>query len=268
VPEGDNVWRTARSLHATLAGQVLLRSDFRVPKLATLDLAGNTVDEVVSRGKHLLMRTAGPAGELSIHSHLLMDGSWRIYAPGQRWNKPAFQARVVLETKPATAVGFLLGILEVIPTAEEAEAVGHLGPDLLGPDWDAEEALRRLRSDPERGIGLALLDQRNLAGVGNVYRCELCFLAGVHPLAKVAQVPDLPRIVQLAKTLLEANKDRNRRNTVGGPAGRNASPVWVYGRAGQPCLRCRTPVVHTKLGETELTERDLYFCPRCQPETI
>jgi len=267
VPEGDNVWRTARDLHRALAGQELTDTDFRVPRFATADLAGNTVQAALARGKHLLIRTAGPAGELSIHSHLKMEGSWRIYRPGERWNKPAFQARIVLRTARATAVGFLLGILELLPTAEEAKAVGHLGPDLLGPDWDAAEALRRLRAQPERPIGLALLDQRNLAGIGNVYRAELCFLTGVHPLAAVATVPDLERLVRLAKTLLEANKDR-RRITTGGPAGRNASPYWVYGRACKPCLRCRTPIVYTKLGENVLTERDLYFCPHCQPETI
>jgi endonuclease VIII len=268
VPEGDTVWRTAGVLHRALAGQELTASDFRVPRYATADLAGNTVDEAVSRGKHLLIRTSGPAGALSIHSHLKMEGSWRVYAPDQRWNKPAFQARIVLRTAQATAVGFLLGILDLLPTAEEGSAVGHLGPDLLGPDWDAAEALRRLMAQPDRAVGLALLDQRNLAGIGNVYRAELCFLARVHPLAPVGRVAELPRIVQLSKTLLEANKDRSRRNTVGGPGGRNASPVWVYGRAGKPCLRCGTPVVHTLLGDTELTERDLYFCPRCQPETI
>jgi endonuclease-8 len=195
VPEGDTVWRTARRLHAALAGRELLRSDFRVPRYATLDLSGRTVDEAVSRGKHLLIR----AGDLTIHSHLKMEGSWQVYRPGERWRKPAFQARVVLENAAATAVGFQLGLLDVVPRAREDEVVGHLGPDLLGPDWDEDEALRRLRLDPGRPVGLALLDQRNLAGIGNIYRCEVCFLAGVHPLAPVGEVADLPRLVRLSK---------------------------------------------------------------------
>jgi endonuclease-8 len=260
VPEGDTVWRTARRLQAALAGRELLRSDFRVPRYATLDLSGRTVDEAVSRGKHLLIR----AGDLTIHSHLKMEGSWQVYRPGERWRKPAFQARVVLENAAATAVGFQLGLLDVVPRAREDEVVGHLGPDLLGPDWDEDEALRRLRLDPGRPVGLALLDQRNLAGIGNIYRCEVCFLAGVHPLAPVGEVADLPRLVGLSKRLLEANKDRGARSTTGGPAARGGG-YWVYGRARQPCRRCGGPVVHTLLGNTDLDQRDLYFCPYCQP---
>ncbi|MFD1214740.1 Fpg/Nei family DNA glycosylase [Arthrobacter sp. GCM10027362] len=260
MPEGDTVWRTARRLHAALAGRELLRTDFRVPRYATLDLSGRIVDEAVSRGKHLLIRT----GDLTIHSHLKMEGSWQVYRPGERWRKPAFQARVVLETAAATAVGFQLGLLDVVPRAGEDEVVGHLGPDLLGPDWDEEEALRRLRLAPERPVGLALLDQRNLAGIGNIYRCEVCFLAGVHPLAPVGEVPDLPRLVRLSKRLLEANKDRGARSTTGGPAGRNAG-YWAYGRAEDAFRRCGGPVVHTVLGNTELDQRDLYYCPHCQP---
>ena len=265
MPEGDTVWRAARGLDSALAGSKLTRTDFRVPRFATTNLSGREVEEVVSRGKHLLIRVAPGPGESegwTVHSHLKMEGLWHVYGRGERWRRPAFKARAVLETADHQAVGFELGILRVFSRSGEEEAVGYLGPDLLGPDWDAEEARRRLASVPERPIGLALLDQRNLAGLGNVYRCELCFLIGVHPMTPVGDVPDLVRLVDLSKRLLEANKSRSRRITTG-MAGRD--PLWVYNREKRGCLRCGTKVVHELLGDNELELRDLYYCPHCQP---
>ena len=269
MPEGDTVWRQARNLRAVLEGRELTSSDFRVPSCATVDFSGQTVTSVKSRGKHLLMFVGGHV----IHSHLSMEGYWDIYpvaANGRaaKWRRPAFTARAVLSTAEAAAVGFSLGKLEVLPEALVADAVGHLGPDLLGPDWDPEEALRRLRNEPGRPLGLALLDQRNLAGIGNVYRNDLCFLGGVHPAAPVAEAPDLPRIVALAKRLLEANKDRSKRSTTGGPAHGEAA-AWVYGLAGKPCKRCGSLIRHGTLADPAFparAARDIYWCPRCQPE--
>lgn len=283
MPEGDNVWQAATRLRGALAGKRLSVSDFRVPAFATLDLSGWTVNDVVARGKHLLHRLTPPEGgsgagsePLSIHSHLKMEGSWQVYGPGERWRKPAHMARVVLGAEDGTsAVGFSLGVLEVIPTAQESTVVGHLGPDLLGPDWDPGLAEANLRAQPERPIGLALLDQRNLAGIGNIYRNEVCFLARVHPAAPVSAVRDLPALVATAQRLLEVNRNRGSRNTTGGFGPRGDS--WVYGRAGQPCRRCRTRIEHDTLGEAPEAgsapgggqavqrERDIYFCPRCQP---
>ena len=192
MPEGDSVWRAAHQLHQALAGQTLTGSDFRVPRFATLNLAGWKVHEVVPRGKHLLMRVVGPdERKLTIHSHLKMEGTWQVYPPGGRWRKPGFTARCVLRTAAADAVGFSLGIVEVVRTEDEDTVVGHLGPDLLGPDWDPAEAEQRIRAAPEVPIGLALLDQRNLAGIGNIYRCEACFLSGIHPATPVSAVADL-----------------------------------------------------------------------------
>ena len=262
MPEGDTVWRAARGLNAALAGRVLTRTDIRVPKFAAADLTGQTVTDVVSRGKHLLIRVGEPDTGWIIHSHLKMEGLWHVYSRGEKWRRPAFKARCILETDTHQAVGFELGFLRILPRSREEDAVGYLGPDLLGPDWDPAEALRRLRSVPERPIGLALLDQRNLAGLGNIYRCELCFLAGVHPLTPVAQVPDLPRLVDLSKRLLEANKNRSRRITTGNAGG---DPLWVYNRETRGCLRCGSQVAHQLVGDNELELRDLYFCPRCQP---
>ena len=273
MPEGDSVWRAARQLHEALAGQTLTASDFRVPRFATLNLAGWTVEEVVPRGKHLLMRVVGPdERKLTIHSHLKMEGTWQVYPPGGRWRKPGFTARCVLRTAAADAVGFSLGIVEVVRTADEDTIVGHLGPDLLGPDWDIAEAEQRIRAAPDVPIGVALLDQRNLAGIGNIYRCEACFLSGVHPASPVSAVPDLRTLMTDAKQLLEANLGPGRRVTIlnprGMPVGRMAGRpgYWVYRREHQPCLKCRTPVRRGVLGKPNgEEERDIYFCPQCQP---
>jgi endonuclease-8 len=273
VPEGDSVWRAAAQLHQVLAGQTLTASDFRVPRFATLNLAGWTVTEVVPRGKHLLMRVQGPEQrELTIHSHLKMEGTWQVYPPGGRWRKPGFTARCVLRTAVADAVGFSLGIVEVVRTADEDRIVGHLGPDLLGPDWDLAEAEQRIRAAPDVPIGVALLDQRNLAGIGNIYRCEACFLSGVHPATPASDVQDLRTLMTDAKQLLEANLGPGRRVTIlnprGMPVGRMAGRpgYWVYRREHQACLKCGTPIRRAVLGKLNgEEERDIYFCPKCQP---
>lgn len=257
MPEGDTVYRAAKQLDQALGGTVLTRCDIRVPAFATVDLTGETVESVISRGKHLLMHV----GAYTIHSHLKMEGSWQLYPHGGTWRRPDWQARAILENSEWVAVGFQLGTLEVVPRQAEEEIVGYLGPDLLGPDWDAELALANLRADLDRPIGLALLDQRNLAGLGNVYRNELCFLRGVLPTTPVGAVDDLPRMVTLAKRLIEANKDRAQRTTTGKLRG---DTDWVYGREGRPCLRCGTTVLHGQLGDTELQLRDIYWCPHCQ----
>ncbi|MEF2977439.1 DNA-formamidopyrimidine glycosylase family protein [Subtercola sp. YIM 133946] len=258
MPEGDTVYRTAEHLNAVLAGQVLTGCDIRVPKFATVDLTGERVDDVVSRGKHLLMRI----GEFSIHSHLKMEGTWHVYRPETRWRKPAWQARAILKTAEWTAVGFELGKVEVLRRSDEDDVVGYLGPDLLGPGWDAVEAERRLASDPAREIDVALLDQRNLAGLGNVFVNELCFLRGVLPTRPVGEVTQLGAVVALAHRLITANRDRVERTTTGDT--RPGKQVFVYNRAGQPCRRCGTPILTGKLGASELALRDTYWCPHCQ----
>ncbi|MFE1027802.1 Fpg/Nei family DNA glycosylase [Streptomyces sp. NPDC058818] len=260
MPEGDTVWQAARRLHDALAGKVLTRSDFRVPRYATADLTGRTVLDVTPRGKHLLTRVEGG---LTVHSHLRMDGSWKVFAPGQRWSGgPAHQIRVILGTADRTAVGYRLPVLELLRTADEERAVGHLGPDLLGPDWNPEQALANLRADPARPLGEALLDQRNLAGVGNVYKCELCFLLGVTPWLPVGDLPaaHAVQLPALAKKLLEANRDRPVRRTTG----LRGQDLFVYGRAPRPCLRCGTSVRVANQGDGS-RERPTYWCPTCQP---
>lgn len=258
MPEGDTVWRTARRLDQALSGEVVSASDFRVPAHATLDLGGETVRETLSRGKHLLTRI----GDRTLHTHLKMEGSWHLYRPGSRWRRPAHEARIVLTTASWVAVGFSLGVVEVLVTSREDDVVGHLGPDLLGPDWDEVEALRRLSADPGRTVSEALLDQRNLAGIGNLYSNELCFLAGVHPRQPVAEADGLPRLVRRAQVMLSANKDRVQQTTTGDT--RRGRQTWVYRRDRQPCRRCGTPIRVDMLGP-ETQERATYWCPVCQP---
>ncbi len=263
MPEGDTVFRAARLLDRSLSGQVLERSDFRVPQLATTDLAGAEVLTTVSRGKHLLTRFRTPQGRSwTLHTHLKMEGAWRVHRPGQRWQRPAHQARVVLSTTTAVAVGFSLGIVELVATEDESTVVGHLGPDLLGPGWDEAEALRRLREDPTRAVREALLDQTRLAGIGNMYAAELCFVAGVHPRTPVGAVPDLVRLVRRAKQMLELNKQRAVQSTTGDL--RDRERMWVFRRDRSPCRRCGTPIEVAMLGPVG-RERASYWCPSCQP---
>ncbi|GAB2465102.1 endonuclease-8 [Conyzicola lurida] len=257
MPEGDTVWLTADNLNKAIGGQVLTGCDVRVPAFATVDLTGETVHDVASRGKHLLHHI----GDLTLHTHLKMEGSWHLYRPGTPWRRPAHQARVILSTADWVTVGFSLGVVEFVPTTDKDDVVGYLGPDLLG-DFDATLALARVTASPEVPVFVALLDQRNLAGIGNVYANELCFLRGMLPTRPVSEDPDAAATVALAKRLLVANRGRVDRSTTGDlRSGRNA---WVYGRAGKPCLRCGTRIRRGKLGATALTERDTYWCPRCQ----
>lgn len=261
MPEGDTVYLAAKNLNAALAGHVVTRFDLRVPAFATLDLTGDKIEGVVSRGKHLLMRI----GEYSIHSHLKMEGSWHLYRPESRWRRPDFDARAVIATEEWVAVGFGLGTLDVVARSDEDSVVGYLGPDLLGADWDADEARRRLLTDPETPAYIAVLDQRNLAGIGNEYANELLFLRGVHPTTPIGSAADIDKLLATAHRLLHANKDRAVRSTTGDLRPRRTS--WVYARAGEPCLRCGTRIETAQFGPTPLVQRDAYWCPHCQPPT-
>ncbi|MDT7720227.1 MAG: endonuclease [Mycobacterium sp.] len=250
MPEGDTVFHIAETLRRALVGRTLTRCDVRVPRFATVDLTGHVVDEVCSRGKHLFIRV-GPA---SIHSHLKMDGSWRVTSRAKRVD---YRVRIILEASDIRAVGIDLGVLEILDRAHDGDAVEHLGPDLLGDDWDPKLAAANLTARPDRPIAEALLDQRVLAGIGNVYCNELCFVSGHLPTAPVSAVTDPYRLVSRARDMLWANRFRWNRCTTGDT--RTGRQLWVYGRAGQSCRRCRTPINYDDRGE-----RVAYWCPACQ----
>jgi endonuclease VIII len=265
VPEGDIVWRVAQRLDAALSGRMLTLSDLRWPSLATVDLTGRQVAGVMSRGKHILVRVeaADPEPALTLHSHLRMDGSWHVHRTGERWEQGRGQGdvRAILANDTWTALGHRLGILDLVPTADEERLVGHLGPDLLGADWNAEEAVRRLRREPQRALGEALLDQGNLAGIGTFFMAETLFLRGITPWTPVREVADLDAVVTLAHRLLHASRAYGSQVTTGDT--RPGRTNYVHARSGRPCLRCGTTVRVASIG-TAPRDRVAFYCPRCQ----
>ncbi len=259
MPEGDTVWLAAQRMNTALAGATLRRGELRVPALAEVDLAGVTVTEVVPRGKHMLIRLGDGR---TLRTHYRMDGSWHIYRPGAPWRGgPAFAVRALLVTDDWECVGYRLHDLALVRTEHEDQIVGHLGPDVLGPDWDLDEALRRLRAHPDEQIGVALLDQRNLAGIGNLYKVESLFLCRVHPWTPVADVEDLAGLVERARTLMLANRHHPEQSTTGSL--RRGEDHWVAGRRGRPCRRCGTTIILGDQGP-DLQERVTWWCPTCQ----
>ncbi|KAB8183470.1 DNA-formamidopyrimidine glycosylase family protein [Microbispora catharanthi] len=259
MPEGDAVYRTAKRLRQALDGRRLTRSDFRVPRYATADLRGRTVLTTVSRGKHLLTRVEGG---LTVHTHLRMEGSWRV-GPAGRPAPRGDVVRLILANIQWQAVGTRLGMVDLVPTDREERVVGHLGPDLLGPDWDAALAVRNLLRAPERTIGEALLDQRDLAGIGTIWRAETLYAARMSPWRPVGSIPqdELEALVTVAHRLMDASKDAPLPVTTGDP--RPGRSLLVYGRARRPCRRCGAPVSGGEMGP-QPAERLIYWCPACQ----
>ncbi|MGH3873305.1 MAG: DNA-formamidopyrimidine glycosylase family protein [Pseudonocardiaceae bacterium] len=261
MPEGDTVYLAAKRVAAALRGKRLIRGELRHPRLAEYDLSGLTVLGVHSVGKHLFTRFDGGR---SLHTHFRMDGSWHLYRPDERWRRPRHQARAILSTPDRLAVGFCLHDMALVRTDDEHRLVQHLGPDLLSPHWNddaAATAVRRLRQHPDLELGLALLDQRIMAGIGNVYMTEMCFLLGISPWAPVYGT-DPGVVVALGRRLLLANAERPKRSTTGDLApGRQH---WVYERGGQPCRRCGQRVIRAGQGEG-VYARHTYYCPCCQP---
>lgn len=260
MPEGDTVFVAATRLDRALAGKVLTKTDFRVPSIATADLSGRELLEVRSRGKHFLFRIEGG---VTFHCHFKMDGEWHLYRPGARRRGADHTIRAVLETENRHAVGYHLAMTELVATDREDAIVGHLGPDPL-TSWDAGEALRRLRLHADRPIGETLLDQTVIAGPGNVYKCEICFLRGVDPWTRVSDVPDHEGLVDLTRRLLQANRTTGNQITTGDE--RPGRGRWVYGRGGRPCRRCGTKI--ERKGQDPGGERVTYWCPSCQPRTV
>ena len=274
MPEGDTLHRTADGLRPYLVGRPVTAARSGGPGAVpqTARLVGSTVTAVEAIGKNLLIRFDNG---LELRTHLRMNGSWHRYRPGERWRRPPARARLVLEVPGTVAVCFDAPVVELFETRAEGlhTALARLGPDLLAEDFEtagrAAEALRRL-GDParaERSIAEALLDQRSLAGIGNVYKSEILFIERVDPWARVDQVPDetLARLVATARRLLLFNADRRggaERVTTGGHRTAAGEALWVYGRAGRPCRRCGTLIGRRRQGRD--LPRLTYWCPRCQ----
>jgi endonuclease-8 len=262
MPEGDTVWLTARRLHQGLTGQPLTVFELRVPKLATVDLRGATVNEVAPRGKHLMIRLNN---DLTLHCHLRMDGSWYLTRAGEQPRRyPEHLIRARLGTSTWLATGYRVHDLQIVARTDEHQLVGHLGPDLLGDDWSLDTAVSRLLANPAATVGEALLDQRNLAGCGNLYANEVLFLTRVWPWQPVGEVTDLPQLVSTLQRLMLANREHPEQSTTG-LLGRGREH-WVYQREGEGCRRCHTPIRRMEQG-TPPRQRSRYWCPRCQPAT-
>jgi endonuclease-8 len=267
MPEGDTLYRTAAGLRPYLVGRTVLAA--RATRGAQVGrLVGASVDSVDTNGKNLLMRFSNG---LAVRTHLRMTGTWHRYRPGERWRRPAARAVLVLEVEGAVAVCFDAPVVELFDARAEAihPALAPLGPDLLAETFDPAEAVRRLR-DPSRAavtIGEAILDQRVMAGVGNVYRAEILFIERVDPFGSVASQDDttLERLIATARRLLLANVARSRgpeRSTTEGAREAGGAPLWVYGRAGRPCRRCGTAIRSATLGRD--LPRTVWWCPSCQ----
>ncbi|WP_182879371.1 Fpg/Nei family DNA glycosylase [Microbispora sp. H10949] len=259
MPEGDSVYRAAKRLREALDGRTLTRSDFRVPRHATADLRGRAVLTTISRGKHLLTRVEGG---LTVHTHLRMEGSWRV-GPAGRPVPRGDVVRLVLANAEWQAVGTRLGMVDLVPTGREDRVVGHLGPDLLGPDWDPGRVVGNLLREPGRTIGEALLDQRVLAGIGTIWRAETLWAARLSPWRVIGSIPpeELESLVSAAHRLMEASKDAPFPVTSGDP--RPGRSLLVYGRARRPCRRCGSPISRGEMGP-QPSERLVYWCPACQ----
>lgn len=275
MPEGDTLFRTARTLHRALAGRRVVRFESVYPALTRVHddhpVTGRTVEAVESRGKHLLIRFSGG---LVLRTHLRMRGSWHIYRPGERWMRPRADMRVVVATAEFEAVAFTVPVAEFLDGAglERQRDLAAMGPDLLARDFDPAAAIARMRACGGEAIETVLLDQRVLAGIGNVFKSEVLFACRVHPFAPVASLPDeeLERLAAKGRELLAANArpgasggvvtyTGHRRTTRRADPGEN---LWVYGRTGRPCRRCGAAIVARRSGPHA---RWTWWCPVCQP---
>ena len=275
MPEGDTIFRAARSMHRVLSGHVVTRFDTAYAHLDRVNvdtpIVGRTIERIEAVGKHHLIVFSG---DLILRTHMRMHGSWHLYRHGEKWQRSAHSMRVRIDTADWVALAFSVPVAEFVTPKELAttDPIARLGPDLLGPEFDRDEAVRRLLATGDQPIALSLLDQQRVAGIGNVYKSEVLFVAGVNPFTPSGAVPRsaLERMLDLARGLLKANVSedtsaqiqtyRNLRRT-----NRSMSPehsLWVYGRGGKPCRTCGTPILTKKMGSEA---RSTYWCPQCQP---
>jgi endonuclease-8 len=274
LPEGDSLFRAARTLHRALAGHAITRFESVFPRLTRVDddtpLRGRVVERVEARGKHLLIWMSG---DLVLRTHMRMNGSWHVYRPGERWFRPRHEMRILIETDAIHAVAFNVPVAEFATAATllHTDALRDLGPDPLSDTFAGDEAVRRIQSRHDVEIADALLDQTAIAGIGNIYKSEVLFVGRVHPFARVGDLAtaDIERLVTIAVTLMGANVREGGSGgiaTYGGlrrTTGRDdpGARLWVYGRAGKPCRRCGTPISRRKQGPHA---RSTYWCEKCQ----
>jgi endonuclease-8 len=275
MPEGDTIFRAARTLHRALAGEVVTGFESVLPKLERIEVdagvTGRTIEKVEANGKWTLVHFSD---DLILLTHMLMSGSWHIYRPGERWRRRRLDMRVIIRTAKIEAVGFGLPIAEfhTADSLRRRRVFNQIGPSVLAPEYDDAEIVRRLRSRTELTVGEALLSQSLLGGIGNVFKSEICFASGVHPFRTVGSlgILELASLVSTARKFLLANVTDTsadkivtytgiRRTT-----GRSDSEenLWVYGRRGEPCRRCGAAIESRKQG---LDARVTFWCARCQP---
>jgi endonuclease VIII len=275
VPEGDTIFRAARTLHRALAGQVVTHFESVLPQLERTDydtpIRGRKVESVSASGKWLLMRFSG---DLILLTHMLMSGSWHIYRPGEKWQRPRHDMRVVVATETILAVGFKIPVAEfhTDESLSRREGFNRLGPSVLANDFDERQAAERLRARPELELGVALLSQSVLAGLGNVFKSEVCFVCGVHPFRLVSTLreQEICNLVSTSRKLMLANVTSTSgdqivtytgfRRTTG--RSDESARLWVYCRTGEPCRRCGTAIESRKQG---VDARTTFWCPQCQP---
>ena len=277
MPEGDTIFRSARALAKALEGRAVTRFETALAPLASVDdqtpVAGRTIEKVESRGKWLLMHFSG---DLILVTHMLMSGSWHIYRTGERWRRSRREMRAVVATADFEAVAFNVPVAKFYTehTLARSAAVPALGPDLLGQSFDADEAGSRLQARGDEEVANALLDQRVMAGIGNVFKSEICFACGLHPFRLVNTLTraEVDCLLDRSRRFLEANvRDgaeagivtyTGARRTTG--AADPGARLWVYGRRGKECRRCGTIILMRKQGRGA---RSTYWCPQCQPES-
>jgi endonuclease VIII len=275
MPEGDTIYRAARTLNRALAGQTITGFETQLPKLARVDVdrgvVGRTVDSVEARGKWMMMRLSG---DLILLTHMLMSGSWHIYRPGEQWRRGERDMRVVIKTANFWAVAFNVPVAEfhTSDTLRRREGFRSLGQDVLSTDFDPVSAGARLRANPELEVGVALLRQSIVAGLGNVFKSEVCFACRIHPLRRVSDLRDeeVACLMTTARKFLLANVTENSgdqmityfgmRRTTG--RANEDERLWVYGRRNKPCRVCGTPIQSRKQG---IDARTSFWCPQCQP---
>lgn len=277
MPEGDTIFRAARTLNRALAGHAVTKFESQLPHLTRVDvdspICGRIVESVTASGKWIHMNFSG---DLTLLTHMLMSGSWHIYRPGERWQRGRLQMRVAVWTESFVAVAFQVPIAEfhTADTLRRHPSVSRLGPDILAPDFNVEAAIAGIAARPELEVGIALLTQSIVAGLGNVFKSEVCFASGVNPFRLVASLTpaELTDLVRNARKFMLANVHDGagdqivtytgfRRTT-----GRSdpSERLWVYSRKGEPCRRCGSSILSKKQGEDA---RVTFWCPECQGAT-